>query len=286
MSDGFFAGKVVVVTGGTTGIGRRVAEDFARLGAKVTICAPRDEDVRRAVAEMRSASLLVEGQACDVRHTAQIQALADRVLDREGRVDILINNAGFAVYRAFEESSTEEVVDIVDVNLLGVMRGMKAFLPGMIARRSGHIVNVSSIGGELIITPNASYCGAKHGVVALTRALRYELARFNVLATVVCPDFVPTSFQVHESFRRRDPYRKKTKSEGGLTAADVSAALQSAIRRKKVVAYVPWWAGLIVWVTRVMPGVVEPFWGRIMRKRMEQLYAEIHKERDARSERH
>src|SRR5260370_26385916 len=126
-------------------------------------------------------------------------------------VEVLIKNAGYDGYRPCEESSAAEVLDILDVNLGGAMRFAKACLPAMIRQRSGRIVNIASVAGGLIITPNAVYCAAKTGMVAWSKALRHEVARFNVAVNVVLPGLTATQFHNHPTFRRRDIYRKKSR---------------------------------------------------------------------------
>jgi short-subunit dehydrogenase len=263
-------GKVAIVTGGTSGIGEQVAKDLEGHGARTIAC---------GLSAVAFPNNRIDVQVCDVRSNDQVARFVEYVLARYGTVDILINCAGFAVYRPFEESPASEVLDILDVNLGGAFRSVKAVLPTMIARRQGAIVNVASIGGELIVTPNAAYCAAKHGLVAWSKAMRYELARFNISVMAVCPDHVPTHFQDHSTFRRRDKYRKP--KQASLTVERVSAAILSAIERKRTLTYVPRWLGLVVWGLSVFPRLMEPFWNRMISRRMDQVYAEIAAEQDA-----
>ena len=275
--DQSFADKIVLVTGGSNGIGKQVAKDLLSCGAYVIICSNETENLHETHYKLRLVSPRIDACVCDVRNTDQVLHLAHYVLERYGKIDILINNAGYAVYRPFEESSLEEILDIVDVNLSGAMRCTKVFLPSMIARRSGRIVNISSIGGEIIITPNATYCAAKHGMVAWTKAMRYELVHFNIAVNVVCPDHVKTNFQGHPTFRRREVYRKE--GVRSLTVKAVSRAVLDAIRHDRVVTYVPAWTGLVVWVLNALPFIVGPVWDRLMQKRIVQLYKQIEIER-------
>ena len=268
-----FAGRTVVVTGASSGIGRQVAGDVSALGASVVITSHDEGRLRQTEAELRTAGHRINAFCCDVRDRAQVASLAQYVEQTCGHADILINNAGYAVYRPFEESTVDEVLDILDVNLGGAMRCAKAFLPGMIARRSGRIVNVSSIGGEVIITPNAAYCAAKHGMVAWSKAIRYELEPFGVAVNVVCPGHTTTHFHDHPTFRRRDADRNPRRRS--LTPVAVSAAVLDAIRRDRPVTYVPGWHALLVWALRVCPLLTDPLWDRISRKRVNRLYAQI-----------
>lgn len=274
-ADSFFNGRTVVVTGASSGIGRQVAADMAASGASVVITSHDKERLRHTEAELRSAGR-IHAFCCDVRDAAAVASLAQYVEQTCGHTDILINNAGYAVYRPFEESTVDEVLDILDVNLGGAMRCTKAFLPAMIARRSGRIVNVSSIGGEVIITPNAVYCAAKHGMVAWSKAIRYELERFGVAVNVICPAHTTTHFHEHPTFRRRDadrnPHRRSLEPE------TVSAAILDAIRRDRAVTYVPAWHALLVWALHACPVLTDPLWNRISRKRIDQLYRRIRAE--------
>jgi short-subunit dehydrogenase len=256
-------GQVAVITGGTSGIGEQLAKDLRTRGARVVVCG------------LTSASFEQDGidvKICDVRNDVQVQEFFAGVLARFGAIDILINNAGAAVYRAFEESSVEEVMDILNVNLGGPYRCAKAVLPTMIRQKRGLIVNIASIGGELIITPNAAYCGAKHGLVAWTKAVRHELGRFNIGVMAVCPDHVPTQFQDHPTFRRRDRYRRQ---KARLTVSAVSSAILRAMKYNRPVTYIPHWLGVVVWASQAFAWLFQPVWRRIIAKRMTELYSEI-----------
>ncbi len=275
-----FAGKVIAITGGSNGIGKQLAKDLSRQGAQIIICSNQLSSLEQARTELTQVGCQIDTCVCDVRYMEQVSQFAQYILRQNGHVDILINNAGYAVYRPFEESSVEEVLDLVDVNLSGAMRCTKAFLPNMIARCSGRIVNISSIGGETIITPNAIYCAAKHGMVAWSKAIRYELARFNIAVNVICPGHTKTSFHDHPTFRRRDPYRSK--NARSLTVEAVSTAVMDAVLKDRVVTYVPWWQGLVVWALNALPFMTVPIWDWLTQKRITQLYEQIEQEQKSR----
>ena len=276
-SSSIFVGMSVLITGGSSGIGKQLAKDFSTQGAQVVVCSDSSQSLAQTRTDFEQAGLKVDTQECDVRSANQVNSLADYTLRQYGHLDILINNAGYAVYRPFEESSLDEVLDLLDVNLAGAMRCAKAFLPSMIEHHSGRIVNISSIGGETIITPNAVYCAAKHGMVAWSKALRYELAHFNVQVNVVCPAHTKTNFHDHFTFRRRDPYRRK--KARSLTVEHVSAAVIFAIQKDCILTYAPWWQGLVVWALNALSFVMNPIWDWITQKRIAQLYEQIEQER-------
>ncbi len=273
-------GTVVVITGGTSGIGRQLAWDFAVLGARVIVTRIAASAAEQLLDSARREGLQIDAVTCDVRSANQVAEAAATILGQHAAVDILVNNAGYAVYRPFEESSTQEIVDLLDVNLAGAMRWARALLPSMIARRSGRIVNISSIGGQSIITPNAVYCAAKHGMVAWTKALGYELAPFNVQVNVVCPGHTKTNFHDHPTFRRRDPYRKSIGRS--LTVEEVSRAVREAITKDRLVTYVPKRLRLVVWLLDALPFASLPIWKRISRRRIDQLYEQIAIENETR----
>jgi short-subunit dehydrogenase len=272
-----FKGQVVVVTGGSSGIGLQLASDFAALAANVIVTSHDSARLEDAVGTLRERGRTVTPFHCDVRDASRVEALAQFVKAQWGRIDILVNNAGFAVYRPFDESSTAEILDLLDVNLGGAMRCARAFLPQMIAQGTGRIVNIASIGGSTIITPNAVYCAAKHGMVAWTLAIRYELEPLGVKVSVVCPGHTLTRFHDHPTFRRRDADRDpRVKS---LAPEDVSAAVLDALCRDRVITYVPSWHRFLVWALRAAPLVSGPIWDRIARRRIAQLRQRIAEER-------
>jgi short-subunit dehydrogenase len=263
------SGAIVLITGGSSGIGKRLAWDLLDRGDNVVIVSHDESRLRHAEQELRTISPHVRAMRCDVRSVEDVQRAVDLTHAEFGRIDVLVNNAGYAVYRPFAESSVDEVLDLVDVNLLGVLRFMKAVIPVM-KTNGGHIVNVSSIAGTMIITPNSSYCASKHGVVAVSEALRYELEPFGISVSVVCPGRVETSFFDHDTFRAR-----AARPETRLTVPveTVSAAIIDAIETRRFMTYVPRSLGVMSWAFHAAPWVVKPLYHRLMRRRIRSLYA-------------
>jgi uncharacterized protein len=185
-------GAVVVVTGASSGFGELTARRFARAGSSVVLAARRVDRLETLVREFEAYGRAALAVGCDVTDLGQIHALRDRVAERFGRCDALINNAGIPGGGRFEDLSDEQIQRVIDVNTLGVMRCTKAFLPMLLERRRGHIVNVASLAGRYA-TPGASvYSASKHAVVAFSEALSYELAPKGVLVTSVNPRFART----------------------------------------------------------------------------------------------
>jgi uncharacterized protein len=162
-------GTVVVVTGASSGIGPSTAEACLERGA--TVCPSSDDAARREATwrEIREKFRQVQRELCDVRNEQAVERLVSRVRPASGHNDVLVNNAGYATYQTFEDTSMTGIIDLLDLNLGDAMRCTRAVLPSMMTRRSGCIVNVASISGE-IITPNAVSCSATHRMMAWSQA--------------------------------------------------------------------------------------------------------------------
>ncbi len=185
-------GAVAVVTGASSGFGELTAKLLAKEGASVVLAARRVERLEALAAEIEGRGGRALAVKCDVTEIADLQGLRDRVDEAFGRCDVLINNAGIPGGGRFEDLSLEQIERVIRVNLLGVLFGTKAFLPMMLDRRRGHIVNVASLAGRYA-TPGASvYSASKHGVVAFSEALYYELGPRGILVTSVNPGFAAT----------------------------------------------------------------------------------------------
>ena len=180
-------GAVVVVTGASSGFGELASIRFARAGASVVLVARRFERLQALADRIRADGGTALPVRCDVAEPSQLEALRDRVQETFGRCDVLVNNAGIAGSGSFDAVEIGRAERVIDVNLLGVIRGTKAFLPMMIERGRGHIVNVASLAGRFA-TPGAAVYGAtKHAVVAFSEALFHELAPAGILVTAVNP---------------------------------------------------------------------------------------------------
>jgi short-subunit dehydrogenase len=190
-------------------------------------------------------------------------------MSKYGCPDILINNAGFATYRTFENTDMEEIERLISVNLLGAMRCTKAFLPEMIARRRGVIVNMASIAGRIVLTPNGTYCAAKHGLVAWSETLRYELAHFSIQVNVICPGRAETSFFDHETFKTR---AQRPETRFTISVEDISRATRRAIAHNRFITYIPWSFGLLVWLINALPFFGKRIVGRLLLSRIKSIY--------------
>lgn len=202
------AGQVAVVTGAASGIGRALAEAFLRRGLAVVAVDVEPGALGTAVSEISAGGGRVVAQVCDVGDPEAMQRLAEHTIGTLGRVDVVCNNAGVVTPRApVWEQSPEDWRWTLDVNLLGVVNGIRAFVPYLVRRGSGHVVNTASIAGLAPIPGggNGAYTASKHAVVGLSETLTVELAAVGakVGVTVLCPGPVPS--RIHMAARNRPP---------------------------------------------------------------------------------
>ncbi|PKL78215.1 MAG: short chain dehydrogenase [Candidatus Melainabacteria bacterium HGW-Melainabacteria-1] len=186
-------GKVAVITGASSGIGRALACELAAAGCHLVLAARRDELLSTLATELESRhgvrTLVVR---TDVADQAQAEVLAERALEHFGHVDILINNAGIATYSAFDQDPIAGMRQVMEVNYWGTVYCTRAMLPAMQARHRGMIVNISSVAGKMGQPGIANYSASKHAVNGLSAALRIELARFGIHVLLICPTSTKT----------------------------------------------------------------------------------------------
>lgn len=180
--------KVILITGASSGIGEATARHLSAKGYTLLLGARRTDRLEKLATELRAAGGTVEYRALDVANLADMQAFANHALEKFGRIDVMVNNAGVMPLSPLAELKIDEWNRMIDVNIRGVLHGIAAVLPHMTERKSGHVINVSSIGGFQVWPTCAVYCGTKFAVRAISEGLRQETRDIRV--TIVSPGVV------------------------------------------------------------------------------------------------
>lgn len=220
-------GKVAVVTGGASGIGKALARRFASEGARVVIGDVEAAALERAVSELRASGADVEGVVTDVTDPAQMQALGDAAVAAFGGVHVFCNNAGVGGGGLSWEMPLSTWEWVIGVNLWGVIHGVRTFVPLLMQQTEAHIVNTASVAGLVAAPFMGPYNASKHAVVAISETLHHELAMSapQVKVSVLCPGWVNT--KIAESARNRPEHLK----EGAAPDADAAALLRGFLEQ-------------------------------------------------------
>ena len=186
------AGKVIVITGASSGLGAATARLLSQQGATVVLGARRLDRLQVLVDELTASGAKALACATDVTRHADVQALVDTAVRTYGRIDVMINNAGLMPHSPLERLKIEDWDRMIDVNIKGVLYGIAAALPYMREQKSGHMINVSSVAGHKVRPSAAVYAATKHAVLALSEGFRQEVKPYNIRTTVVSPGAVST----------------------------------------------------------------------------------------------
>jgi NADP-dependent 3-hydroxy acid dehydrogenase YdfG len=191
-TDTNITGKVVVITGASSGLGEATARHLAEYGATVVLGARRAERLQTLVDEITRAGGKASAMATDVTVPVQVQALVDSAVQQYSRVDVMLNNAGVMPHSPLERRKIEDWNRTIDINIKGVLYGIAAALPHMQRQKSGHIINVSSVAGHKVGKGNAVYAATKTAVRVISEGLRQEIKPWNLRTTVISPGAVAT----------------------------------------------------------------------------------------------
>lgn len=251
------AGRNALVTGGALGMGKSLARRLLGEGARVALVDIRGDELERTAGELRTAGEVFT-YVCDISDRLAVYGLAERVREEFGPVDVLVNNAGIVKSNFFMEKPDEVIERTISVNLMAHFWTMKAFLPDMIAKREGHVVNMSSAGGLLAVPYISDYSASKFAVIGLTEALRQEfrLEGFKKINfTCVCPNTVGTGL-----------FEGATMVKGTklLTADEVTDKVLKGIKRNKAFVGVPGSVYTVPLVKAILPVRAMDFLSRVL----------------------
>jgi NAD(P)-dependent dehydrogenase (short-subunit alcohol dehydrogenase family) len=260
-----FAGRVAIVTGAASGIGRALAEALGRRGARVVVT-----DLNLAGAEaVADAIVTAGGQArsalLDVTREGDVRQVVDDAVARHGHLDVMVNNAGIAVGGEVRDLTVADWRRIIDVNLLGVVHGVAAAYPRMVSQGNGHIVNIASLAGLGPWPTMAPYAMTKFAVVGLSLSLRAEAASLGVRVSVACPGFVQSGIYEAATIVNADARRLWEKVPFALMTAERAAArILRGVARNEALIVFPFYARLLWWLGRINGALVAPLHRRML----------------------
>ena len=239
-------GRVVLITGASSGIGRGLAVELGRRGARLGLTARRAEELARVADEVSRAGGQALALPADVRRAEEIDGAAVRVREKWGRVDVLIANAGMSTTTAATRLDAAEAGDVITVNVIGVVNSVAAVLPDMLKRGDGHLVAISSLASYRGMPKSGAYSASKAAVSTFFESMRLDLRKSGVAVTVIHPGFIRTPMTAN----------RKKKLPFLLEVDDAACRIIKAVERRARTYAFPWQLASLVRVIRHMPGAL------------------------------
>jgi NAD(P)-dependent dehydrogenase (short-subunit alcohol dehydrogenase family) len=254
-----YDGKVAIITGAASGIGRALAGALCRRGATVVLSDIDGTGVDAVARELATGAARPEAVTVDVTDAAAVSALVENAVAAHGRLDLMFNNAGIAVTGDARDLTLEHWRRVIDVNLMGVVYGSDAAYKVMAAQGHGHIVNIASLAGLIPFPTNAPYSTTKHAVVGLSLSLRAEGAALGVGVTAVCPGFIDSNIYTaseavnvpQDKLLAQIPFKK-------VPADEAARKILDGVARNKPIIVFPGYARVLWWLYRLSPRIVAP----------------------------
>ncbi|WP_243290156.1 SDR family oxidoreductase [Bacillus sp. FJAT-47783] len=247
--------RLVIITGASSGIGEKMAYEVAKSGGHLILLARRKArlaEIAKAIEERYN--VRCHYYELDVRHLGNVEQTFQHILNEHDRIDVLVNNAGFGLFRSFEEASLDEMEAMFEVNVYGMMACTKYVLQKMLNQQSGHIINIASQAGKMATPKSSLYAATKHAVLGFTNSLRLEVADRSVFVTAVNPGPIQTEF-----FDVADTSGQYVQNvqKWMLRAEDVAEKVVRIMLTNKRELNFPWWMETGSIVYRIMPNVFE-----------------------------
>ena len=255
-----FKNKIVLITGASSGIGKQTALEFAKKGANLILVARRKDKLELVAKELEKFHTTILVCSCDVSNKDQVKEMSKIVLEKFDTVDILVNNAGFAIFGPVSDLSIDEIESQMETNYFGMIYCIKNFLPIMLNKKSGHIVNVASVAASFGLPGIASYCASKFAMLGFSEGLKHELKDTGIGITVVSPIMVRTNFFDHPSFEKMPKY-----SPTSLSSKTVANTILKASNSSRLEIIVPSVVRSAVWMKNTFPYFINPLLGKFFK---------------------
>ncbi|MCU9613798.1 SDR family oxidoreductase [Caldibacillus lycopersici] len=257
--------KTIIITGASSGIGEKIAMKVANIGARPILVA-RSKEKLKAISNKINQQTAVDSlyYPLDISDRKQVKIVFAQILKEIGQVDILLNNAGFAIFDSFAEADLEDIEKMFQVNVLGLMACTKEVLPSMLERNSGHIINIASQAGKLATPKSSGYAATKHAVLGFTNSLRMELAKTNISVSSVNPGPIETTF--FDIADKSGNYVKNVKKYM-LQPENVAEKIVQLMIHPKRELNLPRWMNMGSVLYNLFPNIADRFVGNILNKK-------------------
>lgn len=261
-----FKNKIILITGASSGIGKESAIEFAKLGANIILVARKKDKLEQVANELKKFNVSALVCQCDVSKKDQVKEMSKIVLEKFESIDVLVNNAGFAIYGSVDDLTIDEIESQMETNYFGMVYCIKNFLPSMLKKKSGHIVNVASVAASFGLPGIASYCASKFAMLGFSEGLKHELNNTGVGITVVSPIMVRTNFFEHPSFEKMPKF-----SPVSLSSKTVAKTILKAANSPRLEIIVPSVVRGAVWAKNTFPYVINPILGKSFKKQLDSI---------------
>lgn len=254
-------GKVVFISGASSGIGALTAQKLAAKGAIPILTGRSEEKLRQAAAGIAGRKAIY---TMDVRNLEQVEQAVRAAVTEFGRIDIVLNNAGYGKFDYFEDAPVRDFEEMMDTNYMGIVRCTKAVIPYMLKQRSGHIVNIASMAGKLGTSKSTGYSATKHAVLGFTNALRMELKDKGIMVSAVNPGPIDTPF-----FELADPQGTYVKNVRWFMMKPeyVADQIVRVMERRTAEVDLPRSAGIGIKLYQLFPRLADRISGRLLNRK-------------------
>lgn len=249
--------KVVIITGGSSGIGKALAEEFGKRGSRILITGRDNSTLEEAVAELRKKGIEVHGFQADVSVEESNRKMAEFAVQQYGKIDILINNAGISMRALFGDVKLDVVKKVMDINFYGTLYATHYCLPE-IMKNHGSVIGISSIAGYRGLPGRTGYSASKFALNGFLEVLRTELLKKEVHVLTACPGFTASNIRVRSLTRDGTPQKTSPRNEKAMmTAEEVARRIYSATLKRKRTLILTRQGKLVVWLNKWLPGLAD-----------------------------